>query len=508
MTLNVLNRFHFSLWLLLAIAGLTGCAVGPNYRRPIVDVPGTYRGPTADASAVPNAQADPAKPQRPSAESPVPSSSVQSLGDEKWWDVFQDPELRALIRTALKNNYDVRIAATRVLEAQAQLGITRADQLPSLSAGGNVTSVQNPQLGPIPAYELTQGEVAASAGWNLDFWGKYRRATEAARANLLANEWAQKEVMATLVANLATSYFQLRQLDLELEISRRTLNSRNDSLQLTRTLEQHGINSMLDVRQSEQLVYTAATEIPDFERQIAQQENAISILLGKNPGDVPRGLKLTDQPHAPQVPLGLPSSLLERRPDIREAEANLIAANAQIGVARAAYFPQISLTGIAGYESPALTDLFTGPAGVWSLAASLTQPIFEGGRLKSNVRLTEAERDQMVLTYQADDSRRFPRCLECAGWLSQGTRVHSTATKPVRIGTGRGTTLRGSLQGWDYRLLGSTDKRDQLAFRRARTGASTRQPTHRSGPALSGAWGWLGMKPFLNWRFVYARTSC
>ena len=196
---------------------------------------------------------------------------------------IQDPELRALIRTALKNNYDVRIAATRVLEAQAQLGITRADQLPSLSAGGNVTSVQNPQLGPIPAYELTQGEVAASAGWNLDFWGKYRRATEAARANLLANEWAQKEVMATLVANLATSYFQLRQLDLELEISRRTLNSRNDSLQLTRTLEQHGINSMLDVRQSEQLVYTAATEIPDFERQIAQQENAISILLGKTP---------------------------------------------------------------------------------------------------------------------------------------------------------------------------------------------------------------------------------
>ncbi len=157
---------------------------------------------------------------------------------------------------------------------------------------------------------------------------------------------------------------------------------------------------MLDVRQSEQLLYTAATEIPDFERQIAQQENAISILLGNNPGDVPRGLKLTEQPHAPQVPVGLPSSLLERRPDIRAAEANLIAANAQIGVARAAYFPQVSLTGIAGYESPALTGLFTGPAGVWNLAASLTQPIFEGGRLKSNVRLTEAERDQMVLTYQ------------------------------------------------------------------------------------------------------------
>jgi len=206
--------------------------------------------------------------------------------------------------------------------------------------------------------------------------------------------------MATLVANLASSYFPLCVLDLELEISQRTLSSRNDSLKLTQTLEQHGINSMLDVRQSEQLVYTVATEIPDFERQIAQQENAISILLGNNPSDVPRGLKLTEQPHAPEVPVGLPSSLLERRPDIRQAEANLIAANAQIGVARAAYFPQISLTGTASYESPALTNLFTGPAGVWNPAASLTQPIFEGGRLKSNVRLTQAQRDQMVLAYQ------------------------------------------------------------------------------------------------------------
>ncbi len=398
--MNLLKRAYFSFGILLALTGLIGCAVGPNYRRPTVDVPITYRDATTDSSARPKAQLDEGKPRPPSAGSPVQSSSVGSLGDEKWWDVFQDPELQALIRTALKNNYDVRIAATRVLQAQAQLGITRADQLPSVSAGGNVTSLQSPKLGPIPAYEITQGEVAASAAWNLDFWGKYRRATEAARANLLANQWAQREVMATLVANLATSYFQLRQLDLELEISKRTLSSRSNSLHLTQTLEQHGINSMLDVRQSEQLVYTAATEIPDFERQIAQQENAVSILLGNNPGNVPRGLKLTEQPHAPEVPVGLPSSLLERRPDIREAEANLMAANAQIGVARAAYFPQISLTGTAGYESPALTNLFTGPAGVWNLAASLTQPIFEGGRLKSTVRLTEAQHEEMVLSYQ------------------------------------------------------------------------------------------------------------
>jgi outer membrane protein, multidrug efflux system len=383
----------------LAIASTIGCAVGPNYRRPTVDVPVTYRGAQAEQQpASPDAQ-QPAQSNAPAAQLSA-QSSARPLGDEKWWEVFQDPQLQSLIRTALKNNYDVRIAATRVLQAQAQVGITRANQLPTLSAGGNITSQQSPQLGPIPAYELTQGEVAASAAWDLDFWGKYRRATEAARANLLANEWAQKEVVSTLVANLATAYFQLREYDLELEISRSTLSSRRDSLKLTQTLEQHGINSLLDVRQSEQLVYTAATEVPDFERQIAQEENAISILLGKNPGDVPRGLKLTEQPHSPEVPAGIPSALLERRPDIHQAEANLIAANAQIGVARAAYFPDIALTATAGYESPALTSLFTGPAGIWNMAASLTQPIFQGGRLKNNVRLAQAERDQMVLTYQ------------------------------------------------------------------------------------------------------------
>src|SRR6202034_1248553 len=390
-----LKRVSPSVALVVALAVLTGCAVGPNYKRPAVDVPGMYRGSTADMPGPADAKPQPGQPERAKAE-----QATASLGDEKWWEVFQDPQLQSLIRIALKKNYDVRIAATRVLQAQAQLGIARADQLPSLSAGGNVNSQQSPKIGPIPAYEITQGQLTASVPYNLDFWGKYRRATEAARANLLANEWAQKEVTATLVANLATAYFQLRELDLELEISQRTFHSRSDSLQSPQTLEQHGIDSLLDVRQSEQLVYTAATEIPDFERQIAQQENAISILLGNNPGDVPRGLRLTEEPHAPEVPAGLPSSLLERRPDVREAEESLIAANAQIGVARAAYFPQISLTGTAGYESPALTNLFTGPASLWHLAASVPQPIFQGGRLKSNVRLTEAQREQMRLTYE------------------------------------------------------------------------------------------------------------
>ena len=383
-----LHNFYYALLLFLGTLVLSGCAVGPNYRRPSVDVPVTYHGPVANSD------------EQTAPPSTAANSATASLGDEKWWEVFQDKELQGLIRTAIKNNYDVRIAATRVLQAQAQVGITRADQLPSLGVGGNINSQQSPKIGPIPSYELTQGQVTASAAWNLDFWGKYRRATEAARATLLANEWAQKEVIATLVANLATDYFQLRQLDLELEIAQRTLGSRQDSLKLTKTLEEHGINSLLDVRQSEQLVYTAATEVPDLQRQIAQTENAISILLGNNPGDVPRGLKLTEQPHLPEVPAGIPSSLLERRADIRQSEANLIAANAQIGVARAAYFPQVSLTGSAGYESPALTNLFMGPAGLWNLTAGVTQPIFEGGRLKNNVRLAEAEHQQILLTYQ------------------------------------------------------------------------------------------------------------
>jgi len=398
-----LKHTHFLLLALcLGMAVLTGCMVGPNYKRPTVDVPDEYRAPASlsNGGAAPQPGAKPASNGTLVADKPAADKPATSLGDEDWSKVFQDPELQRLICAALKNNYDVRIAAARVLQAQAQLGITRADQYPSLGAGGNITSQRSPKIGPIPGYETEQGQLTASAAWNLDFWGRYRRATEAARATLLGNEWAQREVRATLVANLATAYFLLRELDLELEISQRTFDSRTQSLQLTQTLEQHGINSLLDVRQSEQLVYTAATEIPDFQRQIVQQENAISILLGNSPSDVPRGLKLTEQPHAPEIPVGLPSSLLERRADVRQAEQTLIAANAQIGVARAAYFPQISLTGSAGFESSALTSLFTGPAGLWSLAGSFTQPVFEGGRLKSGVRLAEAQRQQMLLTYE------------------------------------------------------------------------------------------------------------
>lgn len=358
---------------------LAGCTVGPNYKRPKVDVPPVYRGAAAEQPA---------------------NAGTGSLGDQKWWDVYPDEELQKLIRTALQQNYDVRIAAARIVQAQAQLGITRADQFPSISAGAAATDQRSPQSKIIPAFNSNATQVSVSLAWELDFWGRYRRATEAARANLLATEWARQEVISTLVANIATAYFQLRELDLELEISRNTLGSRQDSLKLTQLLADHGSTSMLDVRQAEQLVFTAAEQIPDLERRIEQQENFISTLLGQNPGSVARGRKLTDQPHAPEVPAGLTSALLERRPDIHQAEQQLIAFNARIGVAKAAYFPQINLTADAGFQSSALTNLFSGPAGLWSFGGALAQPVFEGGRLRNNVRFTEAQREEAVLFYQ------------------------------------------------------------------------------------------------------------
>jgi multidrug efflux system outer membrane protein len=365
---------------------LLGCAVGPNYKRPSVNAPDTYRGLTAEEAA---------------------KTEAASLGDQKWWEVFRDERLQDLIRTALQQNYDVRIAATRILQAQAQLGITRAGQLPAIAGGAEATNQRSAQSRFLPAFETSTNQVNLSLQWELDFWGKFRRATQAARANLLASQWARQAVISSLAGNVATAYFQVRELDLELEISRRTLASRQDSLRLTQLLSDHGATSLLDVRQAEQLVYTAGEQIPDLERRIEQQENFISILLGKNPAAVPRGRKLTEQPHAPEVPAGLPSSLLERRPDVRQAEQQLIAFNAQIGVAKAAYFPQITLTGTGGYQSSALTSLFSGPAGLWNFGASLTQPIFTGGRIRSGVRFAEAQQQEALLVYQQTIQQAF-----------------------------------------------------------------------------------------------------
>jgi multidrug efflux system outer membrane protein len=388
---------------------LSGCTVGPKYKRPTIDTPTVYR----DAEASGNTQIskephDVNGAPLPGQSSLAPSTAL-SLGDEKWWAVFGDPQLQELIRTAIKENYDVRIAAERVLESQAQLGITRSQEFPQINAGGGYTAQRYPsaQFGGLGSFVTHLGQLGLSSSWNLDFWGQYRSATKAARAQLLASQFAQRGVLDTLILNVATGYFQLRTLDLELEISRRTLASRQESLKLTQTLEAGGNVSLLDVRQAQELVNAAAATIPDTERQITQEENALQTLLGRNPGPIARGLPIDQQPRMPVVPAGLPSALIERRPDIRQAEEQLVAANAQIGVAKAQYFPAISLTGQVGTASNALNTLFQDSTFAYSYGAALTQPIFDAGRIRSNVHLTEAQEREAVLTYKKTIAQAF-----------------------------------------------------------------------------------------------------
>jgi len=369
----------------IAFILLAGCTLGPNYKRPKIDTPSVYRA----ADQQPGTQ------------------NAASLGDEKWWTVYQDPELQQLIRTALAENYDVRIAAARVLQAQAVLGITRADQFPTVTAGAAGSNQRIPRSVAGPETNTGAMAVNLSLFWELDFWGKFRRATEAARADLLATEWGQRAVMTSLVSNVAASYFRLRELDLELEISKQTLSTREESLRLVKVRAQGGVTSMMDVRQSEQLVYGAAANIPDLERRIEQQENFISVLIGKNPGPIVRGKSLIENAIPATVPPGLPSALLERRPDIQSAEQLLVAANARIGVAKAAYFPQIALTGAGGFQSSALTSLFSGPAGFWNAGAQLAQPIFTGGRIRSGVRLSKAQQQEAELFYKQTIQQAF-----------------------------------------------------------------------------------------------------
>ena len=355
-----------------------GCMMGPKYKRPTVDIPQEYRAPA-----------------------PKEASQASSLGNEQWWQVYQDPVLTQLIHTAIAQNYDVRIAAARMLEAQAQVGIIRSNQLPSASVGADVFSQQNAKVTKLfPAYQVNGGELNLSVIWNLDFWGKYRRQTEAARAQLLATEWGQRAVISSLVANVATAYFQLRALDSELAISQDTLTSRRQSLKLTQVLESHGSGSGLDVSQAEQLVYSASETIPDLERQIQQQENVLSVLLGENPKSIPRGRALTEQPVPQNVPAGLPSELLERRPDVRQAEQIMVAANAQIGVAKASFFPSLSLTGLGGLQSNALHQFITAPSETWYAAFNVSQPVFQGGALRSQLRLSRANWQEAVFSYQ------------------------------------------------------------------------------------------------------------
>jgi multidrug efflux system outer membrane protein len=374
-----------SIALLLAIALVTGCTVGPNYRRPAIQTPDTFRSPD-----------------------PTSAGGQASLADLKWWEVFKDEKLQELERTALAQNYDLRDAAARVEAARANLGITRSNQFPNLDANADISTIRVSRNGSstLPqSFVREQNRTFGSAtlgllSFELDIFGRLRRATEAARANLLAAEENRKAVTITLVSEVASAYFSLRELDYQLDISQHTLATRRASLDLIRNRQAGGVATLLDLRQGEQLVYTASETIPTLQQQIEQTENQISLLLGKNPAEVLRGRSLTEQEMPPEIPAGLPSALLERRPDIRAAEQNLIAANAQIGVAKAAYFPQISLSGFLGGQGNQLSSLFSGPSGVWNFTPQVTQPIFTAGRLKSNVKLSEAFRDSALIQYE------------------------------------------------------------------------------------------------------------
>jgi multidrug efflux system outer membrane protein len=363
---------------LLAGLAAAGCTtVGPNYTRPKLDVTDEFRGQTAEAA------------------------NAASIADEPWATVFVDDPLRELIKTALTQNYDLRIAASRVLQARAQYGITRSNQFPTIDAQA-LGQGQRTSIGTTDGEPLTGGvaQLGASVNWELDFWGKFRRATEAARADILATEWGRRAVVTTVVSDVASGYYQLLSLDLEMGIATRTLASREESLRITRIREAGGATSLVDVRQAEQLVFGARATIVDLQRRIEQQQNFISLLLGNNPGPISRGRSLTEQPHPPEIPAGLPSALLERRPDIQQAEQLLVAANADIGVAKAAYFPQVTLTGSGGVASTALTALFSGPAAAWTVAASAVQPLFNAGRVRSGVELANAREEEASLAYQ------------------------------------------------------------------------------------------------------------
>ncbi len=378
-------RTNLLLHAALLLVLLTGCKVGPNYVRPQVTAPPVYRG--ADDAT-------------------VSSPNQNSLGDENWAQVFNQPELRDLIRTALENNYDVRIAAQRVLEEQAQLRITRSQQFPTVSVGGtgsgaNLGSTAGTGFASAAAAPPGPfGSFNVSAAWNPDFWGLYRRQTEAERATLLSQEWAQRAVRMTLVQQVATAYFHLRSLDGQLDIAKQTLKARQESTELTRTLESGGSVPLADLRQAEELEYTASVQIPQLEEQIQQEENALRLLLGQNPGPVAHSDPNALAPVPQNLPVGMPSRLLERRPDILEAEQQLVAANARIGVARAQFFPQLSITASGSVNGSDFSSIFDPSSRLIQGVGTLTQPIFEGGKLRGQLQLAEQTKQELVLNYQ------------------------------------------------------------------------------------------------------------
>jgi len=369
---------------------LTSCMMGPNYKRPEVDTPQTWR---------------------------FEDEKAKDVANTAWWEQFNDPALNDLINTALKENKDIKIAAARVEEFIGRYGTTRAALFPQIGAGAAYGRQRVSELtGPSPLADVpgpnqpnptfNSSELFLNAAWEIDLWGKLRRATEAARAEMLSTEEARRSVILTLVTSVANSYINLRDFDKQLELTRQTAKSYKESYDLFSLRFKYGIVSQIEVSQAKSQYEQALSNIPFFEKLIAQQENAISVLLGRNPGPIARG-RTIDEFMFPAVPAGLPSDILTNRPDIRQAEQNLIAANANIGVAKSLYFPTISLTGMLGWASNDLSDLFKGPAKMWSWAIPATMPIFTAGAIAGQVKATEALQQQALFNYEKSIQEAF-----------------------------------------------------------------------------------------------------
>jgi multidrug efflux system outer membrane protein len=383
----------FGNWqLLLGLLVLAGCAVGPDYERPTINAPTVYRTAVTDTNDL---------------------TVTNTFADLGWWEMFNDPQMTAYLAEALTNSWDIKIAAARILQAEAVVGLARSQFFPTVNAGADVYTTRASEKGPVPIPPGVNprqgyGDVYLSMpAYEVDLWGRIRRANEAARAQLLASVEAERTVRQTLVAQVAAGYLELLELDLELEIAYQTYAIRTNSLELTQSRAEGGVAAMSDVYQARILVFGAESAIADIHRRVEQQENSFSILLGRNPGEILRGMALTNQALRAEVPPGLPSALLDRRPDLRASEQQMVAANADIGQAKAAFFPQITLTGFYGYQTVALSDLFTSGARTWQFGPAVTMPLFTGGRLRSNLKLARARFEESVAQYQQTVQNAF-----------------------------------------------------------------------------------------------------
>jgi outer membrane protein, multidrug efflux system len=416
------------LWALaIVLIVIVGCAVGPDYRRPDMSAPAAFRGETGPPEA-------------------------PSLADLPWWDVFRDPALTNLVQEALAGNYDLKIAVARVGQARALAGVARAEFFPWIDYSGGAQRARG-VFKFVPELELPAGGTdnlfigGLAATWEIDVWGRIRRANEAARAELLASEEARRGVLLSLVSDVAQAYFELLALDLRLTIARSATDSFQRTYTLFRRRFEGGVASTLQTSRAEGALASAAATIPDLERQIAIRENQINVLLGRDPGPVPRGMLLVEQQMPPVVPPGLPSLLLERRPDVREAEQRLVKANAEIGVAKAAFFPKIGLTALLGAVSPELSALTSGTASLWALAGSLTGPIFQGGRIREGYRASIAAWEQARLQYEVTAIRAFQEVSDALVNLQKLATFEAEQTRSV-------TALEQSVRVANRRYLG------------------------------------------------------